>query len=296
MKTKRRHDLQTNLLADWIGKQVESIKPYSNHIIVGVVAIVVVVGFIVAMSGGQSQSAARAWQAYFTATMQEDPDSLSDVATNHPNSVASLWAKQTAGDIHLREGTTMLFTDAREEGLERVEMAKAAFEEVAGSGKAPLMLRQRAMFALAQALETLAVAEEDPTDSLDEAKEKYSDIADRWPNSVIGRTAAENVSRLEDVKTVDFYKFFAAYEPPDPSAPPTETPDPLAEFPDLPIRPDLSFPGDDELTAFDNDFVLPGNEEDGVDDSGTSEKGDDAKSSSDESSADGEAKKEKSND
>ena len=42
MKTDRRHDLHTNELADYLGKIVAKIKPYTNHIVAGVFAVLLI--------------------------------------------------------------------------------------------------------------------------------------------------------------------------------------------------------------------------------------------------------------
>ena len=56
MKTARRHELQTNTLADWLGEAIESAKPYAR--LIGGIALagVVLVIFYFVM---QSRSARR---------------------------------------------------------------------------------------------------------------------------------------------------------------------------------------------------------------------------------------------
>ena len=46
MKAKRRHELQTNELADWLGKEVEKVKPYTAWMLGGL--IVLVLGYLYA--------------------------------------------------------------------------------------------------------------------------------------------------------------------------------------------------------------------------------------------------------
>jgi hypothetical protein len=62
MKTDRRHNLQTNWLADHLGRWLEKVKPYTNHIIAGafVLAAIGVVWLLVARFWGGDQESA--WQ------------------------------------------------------------------------------------------------------------------------------------------------------------------------------------------------------------------------------------------
>jgi hypothetical protein len=59
------------------------------------------------------------------------------------------------------------------------------------------------------------------------------------------------LARLNDPSTTKFYELLASYSPPPPETGSikVEEPDPLKEFPDLPVRPDLSFPGDDDSAS-----------------------------------------------
>lgn len=68
MKTERRHELQTNVLADWLGRQIDALRPYANTIIT-VVAVVVValVGYSIWNQWSKSAAAA-AWGEFFEVT------------------------------------------------------------------------------------------------------------------------------------------------------------------------------------------------------------------------------------
>ena len=78
MKTKRRHELQTNYVADKLGEYVEQVRPYSK-IIVGV-AIALAVGGIayLIVANGQAKKAGASWNAYYEAFDERDADLLRD--------------------------------------------------------------------------------------------------------------------------------------------------------------------------------------------------------------------------
>ena len=43
MRTERRHELQTNALADWIGSKTQQVQPYSRVVVGAVIAVAVVI-------------------------------------------------------------------------------------------------------------------------------------------------------------------------------------------------------------------------------------------------------------
>jgi hypothetical protein len=68
MKTERRHELQTNVLADWLGRQIEAIRPYAGTIVTGVLVIVIVlIGYSI-WNTWSAGSAAIAWSEFFEVT------------------------------------------------------------------------------------------------------------------------------------------------------------------------------------------------------------------------------------
>ena len=268
MKTKRRHDLQTNELADWIGTKIEAAKPYSQYILGGVVAIALVIGLFVMTTSQQREKKEEAWNQYFKAIDARSPDDLAKVALSHPNTVAAQWASQAAGNIYLNEGIGLLTSD-RETAVETLEKAKKSFETILKASNLKPLLRQRAEFGVAQVYESLG--------EIEEAKKYYKQVAEATGDSAYGRLAADGLTRLEDPSTSGFYEYLATYKPapPDMGSMRVEDPDPLAEFPDLPKRPDLSFPGDEDSAS--SDFVPPKDDgENDVSESSESSEGDDA--------------------
>ena len=110
MKTQRRHELQTNVLADRVGRYIQEIRPHLRT--VGIVFLAVVVLLAAGMFLMNRQSAQRGvgWSAFLEAFGSFDPKALEEVAKLHSGSSAGLWAKQTAGDIKLAEGARGLYT------------------------------------------------------------------------------------------------------------------------------------------------------------------------------------------
>jgi hypothetical protein len=210
MKSERRHELQHNELLDWLRTTGERIKPYQNMIIG--VALLAAVG-IAAYSLWSRRSAARdtgAWEAMDQA-MQSDlpgyarqyfrnPQDFDKVAEQHPDTSAGDWAAVMAADLHRLRGTEALFSDkatAKEELNAAVEKYKEALKSRSS------MLRERATFGLAQALEALG-------NRLDDAIARYKEVTQQWPKGMFASVAANRVQELQKEDTKHFYDQFAS--------------------------------------------------------------------------------------
>ena len=70
MKTERRHALQTNWLADHLGRWLDKVKPYTNHILIGLCVLVAGWGIWRFVSWMQSGDEERAWEQLRANTSQ----------------------------------------------------------------------------------------------------------------------------------------------------------------------------------------------------------------------------------
>ncbi len=99
MKTTRRHELQTNELADSLARWIEAVKPYSRAILALVVAAVVAIFAWGYLSAQNSRQEAEGWNAYFTAITDRDPrEALGDIITRYAGTEVSDWARVTLAD------------------------------------------------------------------------------------------------------------------------------------------------------------------------------------------------------
>ncbi len=264
MKTKRRHELQTNMLADWLGRKMQAIKPYRQHIIGITLAIVVVTVVIVVVTLQSRGSAATAWGRFtlVAAKTQRQPKDYQSVRNDLS---ATLWATQLAADEHLRTGSRKMYLE-RTEAKKLLTLAQKYFQDVIRRAENQPFLTRRAVFGLAQTYECLGSLGDNEKISKSEyvkkAKENYKKLASEAPETMLGKAGAYRFKRLEDPDVIAFYNRFANYSPKQP-----DTPDdsimPLPEAPDLsfpgdrfrlPDRPDISFP---ELAIIENS--VPGN-------------------------------------
>jgi hypothetical protein len=208
MKTTRRHELQTNELADSLAHWIEAVKPYSRAALALLVAVVAAIFAWSYLSAQSERKAAEGWDELYTAldssTTQED---LTAVATRYSDTSVGPWARVTLADVLANEGTLEIMTNksaAREKLQRAAEEYQAVLLDVKDS-----MLLQRATFGLARAHEALGTP-----DALASARQEYRSIGEQWPDSPYKKDADERAAALDTTSTKEFYDWLARYEPP----------------------------------------------------------------------------------
>jgi hypothetical protein len=232
MKAEKRHELQQNELADWLGGHIEAAKPYAGTIAFVVIGVVVAIGLGIYLTSAGNPASAEAWSDYSSAFNDREPAvALNQLAEERPGTSAALWALQSVGDINLAQGSIQLFSD-REEAKRMLTKAEEAYKKVEAEATDP-MLRSRARLGLAKLCEA--------TNRPAEAKKFFEQVASEEKDSAIGKAAAEGVERLSDPRNVELLAWFAEQKPRKPAPFPG-----TGGFPglpnDLPERPDLSLP------------------------------------------------------
>jgi predicted negative regulator of RcsB-dependent stress response len=248
MKTQRRHELQTNQLADSIGRYLQTVRPYQKQLSFGLIALVVIVGAVIWLNNQQQSQASASWSNFFDALAEQKPDALEDVVRLHPDSTAALWAQLSAGDMKLAGGAAMLYVDRKdaEKNLRDAEKAFLAVEQ--GAARYPLLL-QRAQFGLGQVYESLF--------SVEKARDAYKRVLEIDADSALADVAKRRIEALSDQSVESWYAWFERQQPvPPSSAPATSGPKVPADLGVLPERPDLSFPGS-EISKAISEAVKP---------------------------------------
>lgn len=213
MKAKRRHELQTNVLADWLGQQIQAIKPYASWIVGGLIAVTVVVLFISVGGSRRSVESAERWERFeeasvdgFTASSRNDAIKLENalqrlqkVADQNAGSPLGVQASLTLGDLYLQSGNVLMRSDNRTSA--KVEFKKAAehYTTVTSSARHALVLN-RARFCLGKSYEWL--------NKFEKAQEAYAQVEQPY--------RSEAQMRLDDIarkSTHRFYEKFAEWKP-----------------------------------------------------------------------------------
>lgn len=237
MKSEKRHELQKNELADWIGTHAESAADYFWPVAGGViVAVAAAIGIAWYLNNRDSSSAA-GWDKYYQAFSEREREpALKDVAEAEGDSLAGLWSRQSFADLTRSKGASLMFTD-RPEGETKLRDAEAAYQEVLGKARDPFLL-SRAQFGMARTQEALCKPQE--------AIKYYEMVAKANEKSALGKAAAAEARRLAKTDQVELIAWFAKQEPKKPA--PTGHGGipgmPALNVPtDLPERPDISLPG-----------------------------------------------------
>ena len=238
MKTQRRHELQTNVLADYLGKQIQTVRPHSKTIMIGVIAILVAMIGYVYLSQQQRAGAGKAWANYFKAIGNRDVKELEGVAEQHSGTVAGFWARQATADLKLAKGSGELFTDRKEAEKSLLE-AKENYDSIEKDATAYPLLVERARFGLAQVYEGLF--------RLEKAQEYYEKVAKANPRSALAKAAQHRAEQLADKSAESWYNWFGNQKPvARRTAPPSkEGPQVPGDLESLPDKPDLKIPSEE---------------------------------------------------
>jgi predicted negative regulator of RcsB-dependent stress response len=207
MKSKRRHELEQNELADWLAATIAGIKPYQN-LILGVVLVLVVAGAGYAWWARQSGTQnAEAWDQFYaafdSALHSGDVAKLATVTEQYPNTPAAHWAAVVAGDLHLADGCNKLF-ESKASGNNELRKAMQYYMTVLDQSRNST-LRERATYGLARAREALG--------ELEAAGRLYQQVKQDWPDGAYAAAAANRLADLEKPATKAMYDRFAKFDP-----------------------------------------------------------------------------------
>ena len=143
MNSERRHELQQNYLADFLGIQLKKIEKYTKLIAVVIVALVAA-----AVAWGFYQSAALGKRSDATLELMQnsasaDPEALGAVAERYRETTAGALAMLYQADALLAGGIGALFND-REEAENQLNEALRLYREAAGAGCSRVLIRREA--------------------------------------------------------------------------------------------------------------------------------------------------------
>lgn len=210
MKTERRHELQTNTLADALGHTVDQVKPYSQFLVGGVLAVIVIVGVVKFLSVRSQSEQVDAWNTYLHATTSnasESAEDLNRLIQQYPSTPAAQFAHLSLADQSLSDGIGQLFQN-RAEANEKLRKAEEHYQAVQKSASDPLLL-QRATLGLARVYESQVTVD----NHVSKAQKEYQQLLDRWPNGAYTLAAKERLDDLSHKSTKEFYDWFATNEP-----------------------------------------------------------------------------------
>lgn len=239
MKSERRHELQENILANYLARINQSIEPYSRPIGIAVAVLLIGgIGYAIYSSKVSEDRSQATFELLMQQTGSQDPEGLASVSVKYPNTPAAAWAHLYQGSALLAQGTRTLYVN-RMDAEDELKGASKAFRNAIAEGKNELLL-SRANFGIARSEEALG--------NLDKAIAAYKECARIGESEEMVKACEERIAALSKESTKDFLTWFKDqdFSPSDPSAPPSlPSGAMLPEMPDLDL-PDLGGASDEE--------------------------------------------------
>ncbi len=214
MKAEHRKELHTNLLADRMGRFLQGMKsgPKNKSLLIWVFALLAVGMFVI-------------WQYVASATLTQrsslwvqldsalyDPpeimlETMESLAKEHQGTLPARVARFQRARLLLQEGLETFASEKRAQAITKIQEAHKLYGQLARECTAAPLLDQEAMMGMAKAEEALiglnkpsadTTAEEASTYTLDQARARYQQLAAKYPESYLGKAAAERAKDLED--------------------------------------------------------------------------------------------------
>lgn len=205
MKTERRHELETNVLATSLAHGAERVMPYGRGVLAAIIAAIVIAGAWWYISVQNASQSAVAWDEYIQAvsTGTRDEQLLEDIAQQNAGTMVANWARLTLADWKLDAGTNRLLTD-RAAAREQLREASEAFRALQSVNEPSI--QERAGYGLARAYEGMG--------ELEKARTAYTELATKFPEGPFAAAAKTRAAKLDEHGTKEFYDWLAKYEPP----------------------------------------------------------------------------------
>jgi tetratricopeptide (TPR) repeat protein len=229
MKAEHRKELQTNALADRIGRFFQNLKSSrpSNLVILWCVLGAVVIGLGAAwwlMRRSNTNAQSDAWVNLDTVSagipdLPPDPvhaavdpykktvEDLEEIIEQDPGSKQATFARFRIAQIHLRQRGLDLLAQSPAVAVTNLALARKEYEKLAEDFKKDPYWGPDALLGIAQITETMALED---LNNLDKAQKLYQELADNYKDSAAGKEAAKRLTVLKNKgrrkEIEEFYK------------------------------------------------------------------------------------------
>jgi hypothetical protein len=212
--------------------------PKSTSTLVWVFIVVILGTFVVwQYAGSATKDRSALWTNLDEAThdMGNGPGRLQALETVNSGTIAARTAGFELARWKLQQGLGFIATDDRARAVPLLEQARTLYGKLVAQCTTDPLLAQEAMMGRATAEESLAIqpaggtaegsAEEAKGEehggSLEKAREYYRELAKKYPDSVLGKKAAERANELEQPKVGQFYDLASKKDAPKVNTPAT---------------------------------------------------------------------------
>jgi hypothetical protein len=230
MKAEHRKELQTNVLANSVGRMIRGLRtrPNPSSVVVAIFVIGAVLIFLLwhYFSGKSQESRGQLWAQLENTSSLKDLRSFAD---SNAKTVPGLVARFQEARVLQQSGLERLFSDVdsvREDAQKNLQEARELYEGLAKETSDRPLLRQEALMGVARCKEAAG--------DLDDALAAYRDVVkatEKEPASAVGQAAADRVKKLESdegrKEIGALYRKLSELSKPKPPPPPS----PLAPLP-----------------------------------------------------------------
>jgi hypothetical protein len=217
MKAEHRKELQTNLLADRMGRLVQGVRsgPRSTSVgvwVIAVLALATLAGWYFADSTRGTQGSAWVRLGGITGSVEDqnlgtaadltDERALNEVIQNYPGTLPARAARYQRARMLLNRGLKSLYGTNRSLAIEDLETARQLYKGLAAECAGNDILVPEALMGVAKAEEALVGVPrktDEPESSrgdLDQALQWYDRLARAYSNSFLGEQAAKHATEL----------------------------------------------------------------------------------------------------
>jgi hypothetical protein len=205
MKAEHRHQLQTNVLADSMGRLLQGMKsgPSKSSALLWVffgLVLVVLVGWQVASWSRGDTSALWVAVDEDIKTYDTNPAKLDEFGQQNKGTIAGRTARFEAARKYFQYGQANLGSFDRASAIEKMKQARTVYAELAKECADSPLLAREALLMIAAVDESLVgtTTPDDLKAELDQAVESYEKVAREYPQGVLGEKAKTRAQELRD--------------------------------------------------------------------------------------------------
>lgn len=216
MKGDHRKELGTNVLADSLGKAVQSVKDGKRIPATVWVVVLLLVGGVAVFYYVRNKSAKTNAKQWMGLEQASEVQQLSDFAEKNKGTIAARTARFQEARIRLQDGLTNLASpEYHGKAVTNLTTARDLYKQLETDSAGMPLLIQEAMYGRAKAEESLAgeTAPPESVGKLSLALEYYQKLVKAYPDGLNSKPAAERIKELEDPekkkKIQEFYDALA---------------------------------------------------------------------------------------
>jgi hypothetical protein len=211
MKAEHRKELQTNYLADHVGRLFQGMRsgPQSTGSMVAWVLVALTIGTVVVWYvAGTSSNRSPLWVKFEEDSYQRDMTALGRLIDNNPATLPARASRFEVARVFLQEGLANLYSNRGEQGkdsVSKVTKSRQLFTELFKECSDDPILGPEALMGAAKAEEALVgIPKGEDSDtgegSLHEAIGYYRKIVDDYPKSFLAKPAQARLDSLNSEK------------------------------------------------------------------------------------------------